>query len=103
MSFWQAIAAGWEEADDDEAFLEAMEEWLESLPLAEVLSFDGHVDALHNASYSWRLWGAAYLINGGCSDDAFEYFRAWLISRGRDVYEAAIDDPNSLADHAPTD
>ena len=22
-----------------------------------------------------ELWGAAYLINGGCSDDGFEYFR----------------------------
>src|SRR5205807_9971881 len=49
------------------------------------------------AACSWDLWGAAYLINGGCSDDGFDYFRAWLISRGRTVYEAAIKDPDSLA------
>jgi len=35
-----------------------------------------------NKAYTWDLWGAAYLINGGCSDDGFEYFRRWLVSRG---------------------
>jgi hypothetical protein len=44
------------------------------------------------------LWGAAYVIEGGCSDDSFDYFRAYLISRGRAVYERAIADPDSLAD-----
>jgi hypothetical protein len=28
-------------------------------------------------------WGAAYLANGGCSDDGFDYFRGWLIGQGR--------------------
>ena len=37
------------------------------------------------------------MINGGCSDDGFAYFRSWLISRGRVVYEAAVRDPDSLA------
>jgi hypothetical protein len=48
-------------------------------------------------AYTWDLWGAAYLINGGCSDDGFAYFRAWLISRGQDVYSAALQNPDSLA------
>jgi hypothetical protein len=41
--------------------------------------------------------GAAYVVHGGCSDDGFEYFRRWLISRGRDVYEPALADPDNLA------
>jgi Protein of unknown function (DUF4240) len=49
-------------------------------------------------SYDWGLWGAAYVIDGGCSDDGFDYFRAYLISRGRAVFEAAMADPDSLAD-----
>jgi hypothetical protein len=36
------------------------------------------------------------LINGGMSDDGFTDFRYWLISRGRDVYERALADPDSL-------
>ncbi len=49
-------------------------------------------------SYRWDLWGAAFVINGGCSDDGFDYFRGWLMLQGRDVWEAALRDPESLAD-----
>ncbi|HEV2172244.1 MAG TPA: DUF4240 domain-containing protein, partial [Nitrospira sp.] len=45
-------------------------------------------------------WGAAFVINGGCSDDGFEYFRGWLMLQGRDVWEAALRDPDSLAEVA---
>jgi hypothetical protein len=44
------------------------------------------------------LWGAATLIQGGCSDDGFRDFRAWLVGRGRHPYEAALKNPDSLAD-----
>jgi hypothetical protein len=50
-----------------------------------------------NEAYTCDLWGAADVIHGGCSDDGFEYFRCWLVSRGRRVYEAALADPDSLA------
>src|SRR5262249_33752044 len=49
-------------------------------------------------AYRWDLWRAAFLIGGGCSDDSFMDFRSWLISLGRDVYERAISDPDSLPD-----
>jgi hypothetical protein len=49
-------------------------------------------------AYTWALWGAAYVINGGCGDDTFSDFRASLISRGSAAYERAIADPDSLAD-----
>ncbi|MCY1459402.1 hypothetical protein D9M71_768710 [compost metagenome] len=35
-------------------------------------------------------------MNGGCSDDGFEYFRNWVISRGKDVYEKAKENPDTL-------
>jgi Protein of unknown function (DUF4240) len=39
--------------------------------------------ALGAESYDWNLWGAVYLMQGGCSDDAFDYFRGWLVMQGR--------------------
>ncbi|MFI6699745.1 DUF4240 domain-containing protein [Streptomyces sp. NPDC050509] len=45
------------------------------------------------------MWAAAYLIGGGCSDDSFMDFRAGLIALGRDWYEKAAADPDSLAEH----
>jgi hypothetical protein len=63
----------------------------------EIISFEVAFRRYLNLAYTWDLWGAAYVIHGGCSDDGFEYFRRWLVSRGRDVYEAALADPDSLA------
>lgn len=49
-------------------------------------------------SYRSPLWAAAYLINGGCSDDGFDYFRGWLITQGREVFDRILADPDALAD-----
>ncbi len=57
-----------------------------------VQRFDETMDAL----FRWDLWGAAYLAFAGCSDDAFEYLRAWLIGQGRDMCEQAQADPERL-------
>lgn len=74
-----------------------LETELRRLPLEEVVSFGAHFDAFHDRAYSWELWAAAYIINGGCSDDSFSDFRSTLISMGRQAYEAALADPESLA------
>lgn len=49
---------------------------------------------------SWDLWGAGYLMQGGMSDDAFEYFCDWLIGKGREVFEKVVADSDALADVA---
>ena len=35
-------------------------------------------------------------MNGGSSDDQFEYFLYWVISRGKAVYDEAMINPDSL-------
>jgi hypothetical protein len=71
---------------------------LSERPRRDIEAFDRIVNELLARSYTWELWGAAYLIHGGCSDDGFDYFRGWLIARGRGVFEAALRDPDSLVD-----
>jgi hypothetical protein len=63
----------------------------------EVIDFDHWWGVMMAESYTWDLWGAAYLLNGGCSDDGFTDFRSWLILQGRDVFQAALANPDSLA------
>jgi hypothetical protein len=70
---------------------------LESLSPQEVVGFQTCFYECIAELYRWDLWGAAYVINGGCSDDGFEYFRDWLISKGQKVYEEALRDPETLA------
>jgi Protein of unknown function (DUF4240) len=77
---------------------EKLERVLESLTAEQLASFQQHFDELFDAAYQWKLWGAAYLIEGGCSDDGFTDFRYGLISQGRRVYEAALENPDTLVD-----
>jgi hypothetical protein len=68
--------------------------------VSEVLDYDRIHGQLMAESYRWELWGAAYLIGGGgCSDDGFDDFRGWLLGQGRATWQAALADPDSLADH----
>jgi hypothetical protein len=75
----------------------ALRQQIAALQKDEALGFAQQFDAMMDKAYNWPLWGAAYVINGGCSDDSFADFRASLISRGRAAFERALSDPDSLA------
>ncbi len=96
--FWALIAEHVTHVEGDFPTVEGVEAALASRPVEEIVSFDLVFSELYCKSYSWDLWGAGYVINGGCSDDGFDYFRGWLIATGRDVFDAALRDPDSLAD-----
>ena len=71
---------------------------LGKLSKEEILDFDLIFRQKHEDAYTWDLWAAAYTIEGGCSDDGFDYFRAWLIFRGKEVFEKALANSDSLAE-----
>jgi hypothetical protein len=62
----------------------------------EMIGFRLRTDRLLYDTYTSDMWCAGYIMNGGCSDDGFEYFRNWVISRGKDVYYQAKEHPDSL-------
>lgn len=95
--FWQIIERAAKSDHDPDAHVKALRTVVHDLSPDEIISFEVAFRRYLNEAYTWDLWGAAYVIHGGCSDDGFEYFRRWLVSRGRDDYEAALADPDSLA------
>jgi hypothetical protein len=97
-TFWKIIEAAARDADGEcDVLVEHVRSALRTLTPNEIREFDAILDQKLASSYTWPLWGAGYLINGGCSDDGFEYFRCWLISRGRRVFDAAVAQPDWLA------
>jgi hypothetical protein len=93
--FWQHIRAT--RRTDAEEHGDRLTARLAKLPVNEILSFGRWWHLMLAKSYTRKLWGAAYLINGGCSDDGFHYFRTWLILQGQKAFEAAVKEPDSLA------
>ncbi|PZG00672.1 DUF4240 domain-containing protein [Micromonospora deserti] len=64
----------------------------------DIVGYAQHQTRVLAASHRADLWGAAYLINGGVSDDGFDQFRGWLMAQGREVFARAVADPDSLAE-----
>lgn len=96
--FWNMIQKSLNESKNQDA----QESWLihelQQLSLEEIIGFRLRTDKLLYDTYTSQMWCAAYIMNGGCSDDGFEYFRCWLISRGENTYKKAKQSPDSLID-----
>src|SRR5215469_4606306 len=101
QQFWRLIdTARGQVADaaDTEAVAARVVVLLSALRPEEIVTVQRVLSGLLADSYQTSLWAAAYLINGGCSDDGFEYFRGWLIAQGRQAFEQGRADPDSLAE-----
>ncbi len=97
--FWRLIEKS--KAYDEQT--EWLTEVLVQKGLEEVIEFEFLFQKLMNASYQSRLWGAAYVLMGGCSDDTFDYFRGWLIGQGEDIFNKAMQNPEFLAEYIDED
>ncbi len=95
--FWAIVDKARKTAGDVEGTADEVAEILTEGSLERIAEFQDQLDHRMNEAFRWDLWGAAYVMNGGCSDDGFEYFRGWLIANGRKVFTAALKDPESLA------
>ncbi|WP_375303964.1 DUF4240 domain-containing protein [Niastella sp. OAS944] len=84
-----------EDQDEQEMYLISA---LKQLSPVEIVGFRLRTDKLLYDTYNSEMWCAGFIMNGGCSDDGFEYFRNWVISRGKEVYYKAKENPDSLID-----
>lgn len=101
QQFWQLIDTARRAAadpSDSDAIAGHASTLLAAHPPASIIEADHVISDLLAVSYLNPLWAAAYTINGGCSDDGFDYFRGWLIIQGEEVFARVIADPEALAD-----
>lgn len=96
--FWALIQPTTAFEANPDRQIAALHSALGKLSIDEVEAFEAAFGRQLARSYSWDLWGVAYVVHGGASDDGFEYFRRWLISKGQRVYEKVLADPDGLAD-----
>ena len=98
LKFWETVDSAHDRSNGNmDEKCDLIRAALSKLPKDDARAFSVLFDSMMDRAYSWPLWGAAYVINGGCSDDTFADFRSSLISRGRYAFESALSDPESLA------
>jgi len=96
--FWNLIENAVESSGGEpDTKLESLREELSRLSPEQLIQFRRIYDKLDAQAYRWDLWAAAYILHGGCSDDAFMDFRASLICSGKKVFQDALQNPDSLA------
>ena len=96
--FWAIIGQTTEFEADTNAQARALSAALNALPADEIVAFESAFQRQSIRASTWDLWGAGYVAHGGMSDDGFEYFRRWLISKGREIFEHVLARPDDLAD-----
>ncbi|UBU10161.1 DUF4240 domain-containing protein [Nonomuraea gerenzanensis] len=97
--FWELVERARADAGGDAlGQIELLVEWLSRTSAARVREFGAQWEQAMDALYTWELWGAGAIMLDFCSDDGFEYFRAWLVCHGRRVAEVAATDPDRLAE-----
>lgn len=70
---------------------------------AGIVRFGTILHRLLARAYTFELLAANFIIQSYVSDDVFEDFRAWLIAQGRERFEAALADPETIADFLEPD
>lgn len=93
--FWELISES-TSMDNSGSFISTLESKLVEYKAKEIKKFDQILMESIANLWSWDLWALAFIARRGCSDDAFDYFLAWIISKGKVAYEAAIQGPESL-------
>ena len=100
--FWQLISRARSQAPTTLEQLAVLRESLCSFKAAEIKRFGSFYARNLKKLYHWNVWALAYAARGGCSDGAFEAFRAWLILQGDPALVAlAVTDPTQAAERVP--
>lgn len=102
--FWAIIDESRKNAGGSTAVqAEELERILSRLPLEQVVKFDADFTKHTDEIYSYELWGAAYVLLQGCSDDGFLYFRSWIVAQGLEYFDTVRGNPAAVGDGRLTD
>lgn len=93
-TFWQLV----DSTQGHEERVELLAKALEPFTTENIVRFRIIFDDLMIAANSMNLWGAAHTMLGDCPEDGFFDFRESLIELGRETYEKAVNDPDSLGE-----
>ena len=94
--YWEIVDQSLKNSKDQNEQEKFLIKEISKLTPKQMIGFRLRTDQLLYDTYNSEMWCASYLMNDGSSDDGFEYFRNWVISRGNEVYYQAKENPDTL-------
>lgn len=95
--FWELIERSKQEANGSfEKQTAILTDILVGFELKEIIEFQGLYVQKQGESYRQLLWEVCDFITCVGGEQNFLNFRAWLISRGKEVFTKALENPDSL-------
>ena len=94
--YWAIVDSSLKAAQNQAEQEQFLRSALGKLTPQEIIGFYLTTSHLLNETYTSEMWCAGHIMNTRCSDDGFEDFRCWVISRGREVYYKAKANADSL-------
>lgn len=86
--FWKLINDYRTISEDKYDFIEKLSSKLGEFKPSEIRKFERIFKTKYEELNLEQLWALAYIVRRGCGDDAFDYFKAWVISKGQDVFNS---------------
>ncbi|PJI86048.1 uncharacterized protein DUF4240 [Yoonia maricola] len=90
--FWEIIARAQRESESETAL--KIEDHLVTYSGKAIRDAGKMLQSCLAAAHREDIWALAYLVCDGCSDDAFEDFRCWMVLRGQAMFEDIIKAPD---------
>lgn len=95
--FWTLIDQARADSADPEGQARWLIQRLSDRRGGDIQRFNEHFQQAMIRAYRWDLWGVSSMVHGHEDQTGFVGFRAWLVSCGRESFDAALTDPDSLA------
>lgn len=100
--FWGLIEESANQSETTAEQVVKLGDSLREFKAIEIKRFQSFYCKLMKSLYHWNVWALAYAARDGCSDDAFEEFRTWLILQGNSkLIDTAISTPHLAAPDVP--
>lgn len=102
--FWELIRQARSAGPSTDEWLAALSELLRTFGASDIKRFGSLYAKNMKRLYHWNVWALGFAAMGGCSNDAFAEFRAWLILQGDpDLLDLAVREPAQAALRVPAD
>ena len=97
--FWQIIDNSLQDSNNLNDQASHLSKELESLVADDIIGFQLRLEYYLFSLHSPEVWCAACIMNDDTDPKHFFFFKSWIVSQGKELFEKAIISPDDLADY----